>query len=419
MAKRLFITILKHYLFWIVLFLIGRIIFLAWNSEELTGIPLGEVLLSLPVALYLDTAMACYLLIIPFVFSLLSLALRKPALLKINNGIHLVFLVAFFLLVLAELSIYDEWHKKLDYKALWFFGNPAEVFHTASWSQLLSCFLGTAVLAGLSYWIYKKYITEKTVAERSHHWSIFVYALSIPCLLIIGIRGGFQTIPIQLSDAYYSKHDVLNLASVNSVFNLASSCIENANAGEPYRFVSPEEAAKVFAELHYTAKDTTVMLLNTTRPNIVLVVLEGWSADMVKSCGGFAGVTPYFDQMAEQGFLFNNCYASGSLSDQGMAAVFSGFPAQPRTSIITQPTKYQRLPCISKKFEEAGYKTSFMFGGQLSYGNIRSYMYYNDFNKIIEGEDFPAEIPQGKLGVADEYLFSRQLSELKKETQPF
>ncbi|MEK6616060.1 MAG: LTA synthase family protein, partial [Bacteroidota bacterium] len=155
-------------------------------------------------------------------------------------------------------------------------------------------------------------------------------------------------------------------------------------------------------------------------PNIVLVILEGWSADMIKSLGGYDSVTNGFDKLASEGILFDSIYASGSLSDQGMTAIFSGFPALPSgTSIIGQPGKYGHLPCLNTEFKKSGYSTSYMFGGQLSYGNIKAYMYYNNFDKILEGKDFAGNIPQGKLGVHDEYLYARQLQELKKEKEPF
>ncbi|HEU4717962.1 MAG TPA: LTA synthase family protein, partial [Bacteroidia bacterium] len=303
--------------------------------------------------------------------------------------------------------------------ALWFLGNPSEVFHTASWKQLIFGILVTGILSALIYVFYKKFISPRKPPEPRPFYFTAIYSLALPVLLAIGVRGGLQPIPIQVSDAYYSRFNVLNLASVNSTFNLFSSCIENIHADKAYTFMPSPEAAKVFSEMNAVTKDTTLHVLTTDKPNVVLVVLESWSADLVKSCGGYDSITPEFEKLASQGILFTNCYASGSLSDQGMAAVFSAFPAQPKTSVITQPTKYVHLPCINNSFRQAGYKTSFMFGGQLSYGNIRAYMYYNNFDRIIEGKDFDPSVPQGRLGAADQYLFSRQLQELSKEQQPF
>jgi phosphoglycerol transferase MdoB-like AlkP superfamily enzyme len=418
-SLRLPVLLLRHYLFWLIVFFATRTIFLLWNREELAGIGFGETLAAYWHALYLDTATACYFLVFPFLFLLLSAVLKKEWPLKVNKWLTVVFLVCIFLITLGELPIYDEWHKKLDYKALWFLGNPSEVFHTASFAQLAGGIGGAAFLTWLFFLLYKKLAMPKEIPAVRPVWGTVAFGLLTPVALFTGIRGGYQPIPVQVSDAYYSKHNVLNLAAVNSTFNLVNNCIESSKADAPYRFMPPEEAAQVFAALNATAKDSTIYLLTTTRPNVVLVVLEGWSADLVKGCGGYDSITPNFDAMAKQGVLFTDCYASGSLSDQGMAAVFSAFPAQTKTSVITQPSKYVHLPCLNKSFKKAGYKTSFLFGGQLSYGNIKAYMYYNGFDRILEGEDFDPSIEQGKLGVHDEFLFARQLKELAKEPQPF
>jgi phosphoglycerol transferase MdoB-like AlkP superfamily enzyme len=420
MAKRLPLFLLKHYVFWLLLFAFGRLVFLFWNREELTDIAFGEIVRAFIEGLYVDTAMACYLLVFPLLFTLAAALLSSERTMKFNRYFHTLLFFAYFMLVFSELAIYDEWHIKLNYKALWFFGNPSEVFRTATWGQTFFVLFSALFMCGISTWIYKRLFSEQFYDARKS-WQYYVSFVLIVPLLFTGFRGGLQTIPIQLSDAYYSKHNILNLASVNSMFNLSSSCIENYNSGAPYEFMSTEDALQEFSELYKQNPDSTYELLTTKRPNIVLVVLEGWSADMLESFGGIEGhhIAPNTDSLAKQGIRFTQCYATGSLSDQGMAAVFSGFPAQPLTSIITQPDKYKKLPCISKKLKTAGYQTSFMFGGQLSYGNIRSYMYFNEFDKIVEQEHFGDEIPQGKLGVHDEFLFARQLEDLRTAQQPF
>lgn len=421
MAKRLFISMLKHYLFWLALFAFSRLLFILWNREELVGASFGHILICFLKGLYVDTAMAGYFLLFTYLTIALCALTGKPGVMRINLYLHAILFAAFFLLIFSELAVYDEWQTKMSYKALWFFGNPSEVFRTASWMQTVFVLVPTVISTGFCVWLYKRFFREEFHEARGSR-KFIVGIMIIPLLLFTAVRGGFYTIPVQLSDAYYSNYNVLNLASLNSPFNLASSCIENAKAGDPYTFLSPEEARRIFSSLNNSARiDSTHYVLTTKRPNIVLVVLEGWSADMLESFNGITGhnIAPNLDSIAREGLRFTDCYASGSLSDQGMAAVFSAFPAQPLTSIITQPNKYVKLPCINKKLKAEGYHTSFMFGGQLSYGNIRSYMYFNEFDRIIEGENFPEEIPQGKLGAHDEFLFARQLQELKKEQEPF
>ncbi len=117
-ARRLLLSMLKHYLFWLVLFAFSRMLFLIWNREELAEIPVGHVLFSFIKGLYVDTAMTCYLLVFPYLLITLHVFTGKQKLMKVNTYVHGVLFFAFFILIFSELAIYDEWHTKLNYKAL-------------------------------------------------------------------------------------------------------------------------------------------------------------------------------------------------------------------------------------------------------------------------------------------------------------
>ncbi|TND01585.1 MAG: sulfatase [Bacteroidetes bacterium] len=409
---------LKLYAFWMLFFVAGRLVFLLYNLPDTGDSGFGEILAAFFHALYVDTATACYFLVIPFFLFSLMCFWPSPWPDKINRWYNLLIIICVSMLTMSELPIYDEWGHKLTYKALWFLQDPGEVFHTASWMQLIFGILGITLFSWGGWWLFRK-LMGKPFQVQQRQWIMGSgFFLLTPVLLFTGLRGGWMPIPVQVSDAYYSTNNFLNNVSVNSSFHLFSSLAQRRQ-DENYKFIPQEEARKIFAEMHRVEKDTTVSIFSNPKPNIMLVVLEGWSADLVKGMGGFDGITPRFDELIRQGVVFDSCYSSGNLSDQGMAAVFSAFPAQPHTSIITQPDKYTHLPCIGKEFEKSGYGTSYQFGGQLSYGNIRAYMYYNGFDKILEGKDFDASVPQGRLGAHDEYVYKRQISELKNAKEPF
>ncbi len=419
MSKRFLLVFIRQFLFWMIFFQITRFIFLIWNRNELTGAGFSETISVVYHSIYLDTAMACYFMIIPYFLFAIGLFSEKSIFLKISRYLTALLISMVSMITILELPIYDEWHTKLTFKTFSYLRNPSEVLHTASGKQLLFGTIAILVLSWLGFFLSRKFVPITIELKRKPIVPSIAFVLFAPCFIFYGMRGGIFTIPIQVSDAVYSKINILNVTAENSTFYLLSNVIENAHAGEPYHFLPKNQVKKIFAEMNFAKKDTTVHVLTTDRPNVVLIVLEGWSADLVKSCGGYDGITPHFEELIKNGILFTNCFASGSLSDQGMAAVFSAFPSQPKTSIITQPSKYIHLPCINTAFKMEGYHTSYMFGGQLSYGNIRSYMYYNKFDRILEDKDFDGSLPRGKLGVADEYLFDRQLVELKKEKEPF
>lgn len=418
MTKSIPFRFLKLYAFWMLFFAATRLIFLAYNFSDTGNSGFGEILGAFFHGLYVDTAMASYLMALPFLLFALMFFWPSEWPDRINRWFHLLLIFCTAIITCADLPIYDEWGHKLTYKALWFMRNPAEVMDTATWQQLVFGLAGIFLLTWGGCWLFKKILGRMELPEKRNWITASAFLLLTPALLFTGLRGGWQPIPIQVSDAYFSQNNFLNHVAVNSDFHLLSS-IAQRQLNSNYTYIPQDEAERIFAGMHRTEKDSTIRVLDTLRPNVMLVVLEGWSADLVEALGGYPGITPNMDRIAREGISFDSCFASGSLSDQGLAAVFSAFPAQPHTSIITQPEKYSHLPCLSKDFEKAGYSTSFIYGAQLTYGNARAYMYYNGFDRITEWKDFDASVPHGRLGLHDEYVFDRQLSILKETKEPF
>lgn len=421
--KREFSVLLKHLLYWILIFAAGRIIFLSYYFSTIKS-PVQEILAAFVYAFPLDLSTTCYLLIPPFLISFAGIFFRINHK-KLLFSVVILFTVLFALITSAELCLFAEWGTKLHYKALTHLVHPQEVFSTATTLQIAVFFISVVSQTWLGIFLFNKLFKNeieaqpRTIRQKLVHSFVFS-ALTLP-MLIIGFRGGIQQIPVNQSDCYYSSENILNLAAVNSGWNLLHSITESPVLTEknPYNDVPMEEACQRVKALHTPSRDTTISILKKNRPNIVLLILESWSADLIPSCGGDSGATKNFEKLVSNGLLFTEAYASGDRSDQGMASIFSGFPAQPLTTIIAQPSKFQRLPSLGKKLLEQGYDPSFYFGGQLSYGNIKSYMMYNGIEKIIEDENFEESIPQGKLGVHDEYVLERQVQELEKYKQPF
>jgi phosphoglycerol transferase MdoB-like AlkP superfamily enzyme len=420
LVRNIHINFLFQFFSWLVFFQIARLAFVIWNAKAMVELPFGE-LAALPLkSVYLDMAMASYFMAIPYLFFATAIWIERQWPLRLNWGVTAILLTITSIITIAELPIYDEWKTKLNFKAVGFLGTPSEVVRTATTEQLVGGMMAIALLSWVGLWTFKKMGLQQEVPLcRKPYWQALLFTLLTPCLIAVGLRGGLQEVPIQVSDAYYSKHDVLNLAATNSVFHLMSSCIHGKDAGQPYQLMPDADAKALFDKMARPEQDSTTRIFSIEKPNIVLVILESWTADVVAACGGFPGLTPNFDRLARAGALFTNCHASGLRSDEGMAAILSAFPAQPKTTIIRMPNKYRHLPCIKNELAAAGYASSFLFGGQLSYGNIRSYLYFNGFDRIVEGKDFSASIPRCKLGVADGYLFERQLAELAEERQPF
>lgn len=422
--KRIIASFLGQLMFWMLFFFIARAVFLLYNLQLIRaeGIGIVETMASFWHALPLDIATVCYLLLIPFLLLLIQSFYSANWLNKLNLVYTTLAILIFTLLITTELGIYPEWKTKMPYKALMYMQQPSEVYNSASTSTFFILLVLFLVLSYGSYWLYKRYFFVR-ISKPTKRWFIYTplfVIVSLP-LIFLGGRGGWQQIPINQSESYYSNHNILNLAAVNSGFNIAISIIENyKNFGKnPYDFYDLKEAQVRVHKLYELQKDTTIKVLNTTKPNIVLIILESWSADLIESIGGEPGITPEFHELEKEGILFTNLYATGPRSEQAMGSIFSGFPAHPISSVTVQPEKFSKLPTITKSLIDVGYHTSFYFGGQLRYGNIKGYILYNGFKRVVEHNDFGNDVLRGKLGVHDEFVLARQLADLNKEKEPF
>ncbi len=421
--KRILYNLFMQILFWLVAFAIGRAVFMIYNANLIAAENPGlwHSLGAFWHALHLDLATTCYLMFFPFLVLVVQTFYSPGWLNWFHKGYTFLVLLLYSLIIAAENGVYFEWRTKLTYKALQILSHPSEIYNTAETDKffiLLAILLFQLIF---SYWLYVRFFFKPLSGIRRNVVFSILFFILMPPLLIIGARGGIQEIPIMQSQAYYSSHQVLNLAATNSFFNLSASVRENYRYKGKNIFIQypPEEAEKTVEELYQTEKDTTVGILTTQRPNVVLLILESWSADLIEALGGDPGITPAFDSLQKEGVLFTRIYSSGTRSEQGMACLFGGFPAHPISSIAVQPDKYNYLPSLTRKMIENGYSTSFYFGGQLIYGNIKSYIYYNGFQRIKEIYDFDPSFPRAKLGIHDEFTLAEQIRDLSVEKTPF
>ncbi len=421
--KRLILFLLKYVLFWLLLFTFFRILFLVFYHTLIhnESIPFTETIKVFYHALNLDLSFLGYLMIVPFFILLINLFINRPFFQKILDGISFFYIVLCSLISMGEIGIYDEWRTKLNYKALAYLEHPSEVFNSIS--RLKFALLITVLVSVIALWIflYRKWFRYPYKIKIAHLWQKISFILISPFILFYFIRGGLQGIPISQSDAWFSNHLILNDVAVNPSWNLMANMIKMKDLLNENPFVSFDDnyAQTIVNEMHKVEKDTTISILTTKKPNIVLIILESWPAAVIESIGGDNYIAPNFNKLEKEGILFNHLYSSGNRSQQGMASIFGGFPAIPITTLTEYPEKYSSLPSLTKILNKNGWNSSFYFGGQLRYGNIKSYIIYNEFNRIIEGENFSNSVPRGKLGVHDEFLFERNLNDLKNEKQPF
>ncbi len=405
------------------MFLISRAGFFIYYSQflKVDNIPIGEVFQSFWYAIPLDIATACYLLVVPLLILVIQSVWSNRWLNYISLIYSVMMITLYFTITTGELGIYEEWKTKLHYKALNYITHPDEIYNSSETSVFFILMLIFVAKVTFGIWFFRKFIFTKIESSKRSIAFTGIFLFVFGSLLFIGLRGGVSEIPITQSKSYFSKHNFINLASINSGYSFLISTIENYKFKDenPFAFYDSQIAKNRVQELHKVDIDTTISLLNNARPNIVILILESWSADLIESLGGKAGITPEFNKLEKEGILFTDLYASGNRSEQSMTAIFAGFPSTPITAISHNLDKITNLPSLTNTLEKEGYSSSYYFGGELMYGGINSFISVNGFDVIKEISDFDKSLPRGKLGIHDEYILNEQIKDLNNTKQPF
>lgn len=422
MLRRLkFILLLL--LAWIGFFELARIIFLLYHYSQTSQLSFATTLLTFVYGFRMDLSMACYIILLPCLFVLLSVFIpffRRSLVYKIYSGIILFLLL---IIVLVDLEIYNEWGYRLDSTVLQYLSSPKEAWASTGHLPVFWILLTFAlVFAGLLF-LFNKLMERSVFLLHTEREQEFISAVVIVCfaaLLIIPIRGGIQMQPMNPSWVYFSSNNYANVSALNASWNFFQDVLDKERAiSNPYLFLSNQRSSAIVDSL-YRRTDAHVQLVDTSsgKPNVILIVWESFTAKATWTSIEGKEVTPNFNRLKKEGVFFSNIYASGDRTHKGMSAIFSGYPALPNTSIIRFPQKSARLTLISNLFKQHGYSNTFYYGGEPDYDNYKSYWLHGQFN-IVSEDAFNSKDKITEWGISDGAVAKYMINDFKNWKPPF
>lgn len=154
-----------------------------------------------------------------------------------------------------------------------------------------------------------------------------------------------------------------------------------------------------------------------SRPNVILVLCESFSAYKSSAFGNPLGTTPFFDSLSARGVLFDRCFTPAYGTARGVWALITGIPdvEEPRTASRNPANVSQRT--LINEFK--GYEKFYFLGGNPSWANIQGLLSNNiDGLRMYMQYDFKA--PKIDVwGISDHDLFLEANGILKKSVRPF
>lgn len=151
--------------------------------------------------------------------------------------------------------------------------------------------------------------------------------------------------------------------------------------------------------------------------NVVMVSMESLGADYVESFGGRRGLTPRLDELARQGLMFTDLYATGLRTVRGLEALALSMPPTPGHAVPMRK-RNKGLPTMGGAFARMGYEPLFIYGGYAYFDNMRDFFGGNGYTVIDRTDIAQKNISHETVwGVADEDLFAQALREIDARAQ--
>ena len=247
-------------------------------------------------------------------------------------------------------------------------------------------------------------------------------AVLFPLLLILCagmIRSTLDHRPVNPSTVALSSDPLVNDLALNSAYTVLYAIYERrleTAGGYRYTQMADEqvmtEVRQSMGMAEFTSDSLPTMHLqhssrHFSKPkNLVIIIEESLGAEFVGSLGGLP-LTPNLDELSSQGIWFRQLYATGTRSVRGLEAIISGYTPTPARSVVKLPKSQRNFFTLAGLLGEQGYDTSFIYGGESQFDNMRRFFMNNGFQRVIDEKDYENPIFVGSWGVSDEDLLLR------------
>jgi len=367
--------------------------------------------------------MAGYLTALPLLMTLVSIWLPGTFYKKLLKGYFGIMAVLIAAIFSVDVALYGYWGFRLDATLFFYLQSPKDAMASVPLGQFFAQLGMFVVYASGIYWVLKKCIVplfpETQVRKRLSGSLVILLSGGI---LFIPIRGGVTTSTANVGMVYFSQNQFLNHSAINPCFSLIASLSKQQDFAAQFNFFPEEERKEVMETLSssprtgYGNEEDSMKpqtLLNTSRPNILIILMESFSANAVGAVGGDSVITPNLNRLSREGVLFTNMYANSFRTDRGIVSVLNGYLAQPTTSIMKYPAKSQTLPSIAKSLTNEGYIANMLYGGDINFTNMQSYFFGSGYSRITADRDFPITSRLSKWGANDDITFRYLYEDIK------
>lgn len=301
----------------------------------------------------------------------------------------LVVLILFFSFF-AEITFWQEFESRFNFIAVDYLIYTYEVINNINESYPLPILI--AVMIILTFFVIFFCIRKKYFFDTFKGTTRFLSRLKITVGIFVATLVYAFLVENNFADLSTNRYQ--NELSKSGIYSFFSAYNNNEiNYDHFYQLMDNKDAFKIIKN---DLKDSSSIFLQNSfsierkikpttatiqRPNVIMITMESFSADFMKTFGNNQDITPVLDSLAKESVLFTNMYATGTRTVRGMEALSLAIPPTPGNSIVRRKNNDQ-LTTIGSIFSEQGYDTSFFYGGDGYFDNMNKYFGNNGYNII-------------------------------------
>jgi len=421
--KRIISFFLKYYIFWIGYFLLFKIIFLLYNFGQTNSLSWNEIIKVFSFGKRMDLSSAAYLTMIPGIFMACSTFIKPEIIGRIIKWYTFLILLGITFLGILDIVLYPSWGTRLNAQILPYLANPKGMISCVNFWELSIIIIFWVAVVLFFMWLYVILVVKNLKKMKKPLWIVTPVLLILSAALMLPIRGGLNTSPLNFSSVYFSRNLFANHSAYNFFWSFNYGWMHNKMTKNPLPYFDDDTCVANLKGIDLLNQEEPPVYIKSQdgKPvNVVLIILESFSNNVIGKLGGTSGITPNFDELCDEGVLFSGFYATGSRSDKGLSALLGSYPALMKTTLFKEPEKMKKIVFLPEVFGKWGYDLSFHYGGDIEFFNTSLLLVQSGVEKIVSDKDFPGKISgMQKWGVPDEYLFQRLGSDIMQMEQPF
>ena len=258
-------------------------------------------------------------------------------------------------------------------------------------------------------------------------WAFFLFHSALMAITVVlfiaGVRGGFlhSTRPITLSNAgEYVKRPKEMFIVLNTPFCIYKT-IQGVDYERVHYFAGEKEASQVFDPVHIPEMGQAPF-----KPmNVVILIWESFGKEMVGTYnqhlenGTYKGYTPFIDSLMPHSKVNWYSFANGAKSIEAIPSVLTGIPGI-KEPFVTMRYTDNKLPSFPAMLREKGYSTSFFHGapngsmGFQAFVNLIGVEKYYGKTEYDNDDDY-----DGIWGIWDEKFLQFWAKKMNTFQQPF